>query len=118
MGFPLVLKYNPCCPALCYYPSNASREPNVDVYSLAATFYYAITGKLPTPSMERRLDNRPLIPPQQFNRQLSGYINDAIILGMALEKENRPQSMSTWLQQLDLSPPAVPIRVSARKMLT
>jgi hypothetical protein len=20
MGFPLVLKYNPCCPALCYYP--------------------------------------------------------------------------------------------------
>ena len=21
MGFPLVLKYNPCCPALCYYPA-------------------------------------------------------------------------------------------------
>ena len=21
MGFPLVLKYNPCCPALCYYPN-------------------------------------------------------------------------------------------------
>ena len=90
-----------------YKGSNASREPNVDVYSLAATFYYAITGKLPTPSMERRLDNRPLIPPQQFNRQLSGHINDAIILGMALEKENRPQSMSAWLEQLNLSPPPV-----------
>ncbi|PZV21045.1 MAG: serine/threonine protein kinase [Snowella sp.] len=90
-----------------YKGSNASREPNVDVYSLAATFYYSITGKFPTPSMERRLDNRPLIPPQQFNRQLSGHINDAIVLGMALEKEDRPQSMSVWLQQLDLSPPPV-----------
>jgi serine/threonine-protein kinase len=96
-----------------YKGSNASREPNVDVYSLAATFYYAITGKLPTPSMERRLDNRPLIPPQQFNRQLSRYINDAIILGMALEKENRPQSMSAWLQQLDLSPQ--PVEAKYRK---
>ncbi len=57
--------------------------------------------------MERRLDNRPLIPPQQFNRQLSGHINDAIVLGMALEKENRPQSMSVWLQQLDSSPSPV-----------
>lgn len=82
-----------------YKGSNASREPNVDVYSLAATFYYAITGKFPTPSMERRLDNRPLIPPQQINRQLSGYINDAIVLGMALEKEDRPQSMSVWLNK-------------------
>jgi serine/threonine protein kinase len=90
-----------------YKGSNASREPNVDVYSLAATFYYAITGKFPTPSMERRLDNRPLIPPQQLNRQLSEHINDAIVLGMALEKENRPQSMLAWLQQLDLSPPPV-----------
>jgi serine/threonine-protein kinase len=93
-----------------YKGSNASREPNVDVYSLAATFYYAVTGRFPTPSMERRLDNRPLIPPQQFNRQLSGHINDAIVLGMALEKENRPQSMLAWLQQLDLSPPAVSIQ--------
>ena len=49
--------------------------------------------------MERRLDNRPLIPPQQINRQLSGYINDAIVLGMAFEKEDRPQSMSVWLNK-------------------
>jgi serine/threonine-protein kinase len=58
--------------------------------------------------MERRLDNRLLIPPQQINRQLSGHINDAIVWGMALEKQNRPQSMSAWLQQLDLSPSPVP----------
>jgi serine/threonine protein kinase len=92
-----------------YKGSNASREPNVDVYSLAATFYYAVTGMFPTPSMERRLDNRPLIPPQQINRQLSGYINDAIVLGMALEKQNRPQSMSAWLEKFEPTPP-VPIQ--------
>jgi serine/threonine-protein kinase len=57
--------------------------------------------------MERRLDNRPLKSPKEINRNLSEHLNKAIILGMALEKENRPQSMSDWLQQLELPPPAV-----------
>jgi hypothetical protein len=30
MGFPLVLKYNPCCPALCYYPSKHRRGIYID----------------------------------------------------------------------------------------
>jgi serine/threonine-protein kinase len=57
--------------------------------------------------MERRLDNRPLKSPKEINRNLSEHINTAITQGMALEKENRPQSMSDWLQKLELPPPAV-----------
>ncbi|GBE74479.1 MULTISPECIES: serine/threonine protein kinase [Microcystis] len=85
----------------------SNRKPSVDVYTLAATFYYAVTGQKPTPSMERRLDNRPLTSPKEINPNLSDHLNKAITLGMALEKENRPQSMSDWLQQLELPPPPV-----------
>jgi serine/threonine-protein kinase len=85
----------------------SNRKPSVDVYTLAATFYYAVTGQKPTPSMERRLDNRPLTSPKEINPNLSDHLNKAITLGMALKKENRPQSMSDWLQQLESPPPAV-----------
>ncbi len=84
----------------------SNRKPSVDVYTLAATFYYAVTGQKPTPSMERR-DNHPLTSPKEINPNLSDHLNKAITLGMALEKENRPQSMSDWLQQLELPPPPV-----------
>jgi len=90
-----------------YGGSKANRQPSVDIYALAASFYYAVTGQKPTPSMERRLDNRPLTSPKEINRNLSDHLNKAITLGMALEKENRPQSMSDWLQQLELPPPPV-----------
>lgn len=79
----------------------------MDIYALAASFYYAVTGQKPTPSMERRLDNRPLTLPKEINPNLSDHLNTAITLGMALEKENRPQSMSDWLQQLESPPPPV-----------
>jgi serine/threonine-protein kinase len=90
-----------------YKGSKANRQPSVDIYALAASFYYAVTGQKPTPSMERRLDNRPLTSPKEINPNLSDHLNTAITLGMALEKENRPQSMSDWLQQLELPPPPV-----------
>ncbi|MFM7884170.1 MAG: serine/threonine protein kinase, partial [Microcystis panniformis] len=90
-----------------YKGSKANRQPSVDIYALAASFYYAVTGQKPTPSMERRLDNRPLTLPKEINPNLSDHLNKAITLGMALEKENRPQSMSDWLQQLELPPPPV-----------
>jgi serine/threonine-protein kinase len=90
-----------------YRGSKANRQPSVDIYALAASFYYAVTGQKPTPSMERRLENRPLKSPKEINPDLSEHLNKAITLGMSLEKENRPQSMSDWLQQLELPPPAV-----------
>ena len=92
---------------ILYDASEANRQPSVDIYALAASFYYAATGQKPTTSMERRLDNRPLKSPKEINPNLSEHLNTAIVLGMALEKENRPQLMSDWLQQLELPPPPV-----------
>jgi serine/threonine protein kinase len=87
--------------------TQGSRELTVDIYSLAATLYYAVTGKSPTSSLERKLNSTSLTPPQQINRKISDRLNQAILQGMALEAEDRPHSMQVWLEMLE-APQATP----------
>ncbi|MFM6487793.1 MAG: serine/threonine protein kinase, partial [Dolichospermum sp.] len=56
-----------------------------DIYSLAATFYYAITGQLPETALKRKIDNKRLIPPQELISGISNELNLAILKGMELE---------------------------------
>lgn len=85
--------------------------PTVDVYTLAGTLYYAVTGKLPMYALDRKYDGIPLEPPTQHNKQLSKRIERAILSGLALEYQDRPQSMREFLQQLEPEPePPVPQR--------
>jgi serine/threonine-protein kinase len=86
---------------------DGSREPTVDVYCLAATLYYALTGRSPTTSLARKLYNASLTPPEEIISGISDQLNDAIIEGMALEAKDRPQSMQAWLAMLE-APKAMP----------
>ncbi|NEQ69636.1 MAG: serine/threonine protein kinase [Symploca sp. SIO2D2] len=79
-----------------------SRKPNVDVYCLAATLYYTVTGKCPIASRDRKLGDVPLPPPQQLVPSISQHLSRAIMKGMALEEKNRPQSMQQWLHEIEL----------------
>ncbi|MHC0063795.1 serine/threonine protein kinase [Nostoc sp. UIC 10890] len=81
--------------------TRGSREPTVDVYCLAATIYYAMTGQSPTPSLARKLHNASLKQPKQIIPSISKRLNQAILKGMALEAKDRPQSMKAWLAMLD-----------------
>ncbi|MFM6192674.1 GUN4 domain-containing protein [Planktothrix sp.] len=85
-----------------------SGKPTVDVYCLAASLYYAITGKLPTQALTRKLKNQALIPPNKLVR-ISNKINDAILKGLGLEPEQRPQTMAEFLRLLDTQPQPVQI---------
>ncbi|MEH2263434.1 serine/threonine protein kinase [Nostoc sp.] len=85
-----------------------SREPTVDVYCLAATVYYAVTGKPPTTSQARKLGDTSLTPPKQINPSISEQLNQAILKGMALEAKDRPQSMEVWLAMLE-APKVMPL---------
>jgi serine/threonine protein kinase len=76
------------------------RKPYVDVYSLAASLYYAIAAKRPTESFQRKAYNMPLVSPQEHISSISNELNQAILKGMELEPENRPQSMQEWLKLL------------------
>ncbi|MEY3868691.1 MAG: hypothetical protein RLZZ338_2582, partial [Cyanobacteriota bacterium] len=76
-----------------------SGKPTVDVYCLASSLYYAITGKLPTPSLHRRLRNASLDAPKQLSK-ISDRVNNAILKGMAIEPEDRYQTMQEFVTSL------------------
>ena len=71
-------------------------DPRVDIYTLAASLYYAVTGQNPTKAYDRR-DGEELIPPQRHVASLSNGLNRAIIAGMEFEANQRPASVSDWL---------------------
>jgi hypothetical protein len=77
-----------------------NRQVTIDIYTLAASLYYAVTGKRPESSLDRKLYNKPLIPPNKYVVGISDGLNRAILKGMNLEAEYRPQSMREWLKLL------------------
>jgi serine/threonine-protein kinase len=83
-----------------YEQMGGNRQVTIDVYTLAASLYYAVTGKRAESSLDRKLYNKPLIPPNKFVFSISDELNLAILKGMNLEAEYRPQSMREWLKLL------------------
>ncbi|MBP5971296.1 serine/threonine protein kinase [Brasilonema sp. CT11] len=94
--------------------SSGSREPTVDVYCLAATLYYTVTGQRPTTSLARKLNNTSLTPPKRIFPGISDKLNKAILKGMALEAKDRPQSMQAWLKMLEAPKVTKPATKSPR----
>ena len=62
-------------------------------HNSAASFYYLLTGEIPTPSLARKFNNDELIEPKQHNHKISDRINEAILKGMEIEPGDRPQSV-------------------------
>ncbi|MDY6940192.1 MAG: serine/threonine-protein kinase [Cyanobacteriota bacterium] len=93
------------------------RSPAVDLYTLAASLYYAVTGKLPMSAMEQKLRNRSITPPQKYCPQLGDGLNAAILAAMALEPQNRPESVAAWLAQLvgEKAQPQVDIEIDEKR---
>ncbi|AFY83466.1 serine/threonine-protein kinase [Oscillatoria acuminata] len=88
-----------------------SREPTVDIYTLSASLYYALSGEYPTSSVERKIDDVELLTPKELVPSLSDRINEAVLKGMELTPHNRPQTMDEWVSLLE-SP--IPTTVSHR----
>jgi len=81
------------------YELEAPRGEYIDVYALAATLYSLLTAFVPTSADDRRR-NITLIPPQHFNPNISDRVNQAIIRGMELQPNYRPQTVQQWLDLL------------------
>lgn len=85
-----------------YEQMQGNRQPTVDIYSLAATLYYAVTGHCPTSALDQKLLDKDLIPPKQLASNITDGLNQSILLGMELEAEDRPQSIEDWLRLVEL----------------
>jgi len=88
-----------------YEQRRGSAKPTVDVYALAASLYFAVTGEIPAEAVDRKLKNTRLVPPQQIVSSLSGYVVSAITKGMEIEAHKRSKNMQVWLDILE--PPIV-----------
>jgi len=80
-----------------YEQMQGVRLPTVDIYCLAATLYYAVTGQYPAIALDRKYHYAVLEEPRQYAR-ISRQLNSAILAGMEIEAANRPQSMQEWLK--------------------
>ncbi|MDY6806700.1 MAG: serine/threonine-protein kinase [Cyanobacteriota bacterium] len=78
--------------------TKGEKSPTLDIYALAASLYYLVTGETPTPSFMRKLENQELVAPKEINSSISDDLNLAILMGMAVEQKDRPQSIEEWLK--------------------
>ncbi|WP_449418861.1 GUN4 domain-containing protein [Phormidium nigroviride] len=99
---PTVINTNthPCNPAFAPWEQHieGSGKPTVDIYALAASLYYAVTGERPTPSLQRQFQKATLKPAKDFG--VKDWVSLAIEKGMASDPTKRPQSMKDWLGYL------------------
>ncbi|MTJ30401.1 bifunctional serine/threonine-protein kinase/formylglycine-generating enzyme family protein [Aphanizomenon sp. UHCC 0183] len=93
------------------FENRSNFTPALDIYALAATLYVIIAVHeppfipLPSPYLNAKimLDMKMAIePPQKYNSQISQKVNDAILKGMELDYQNRPQSISEWFRFLGI----------------
>ncbi|MDR2533372.1 MAG: protein kinase [Tannerellaceae bacterium] len=77
-------------------------SPCPDIYSLGATMYNVLTGKIPAESILRA--TRPLVPPVELNPAISRKTEKAIQKAMQIHPNDRFQTVSEMMAALDFPP--------------
>jgi serine/threonine-protein kinase len=81
-------------------------EATVDIYTLATTLYFALTGEVPAKASDRKKaqdnkQNDPLIPIKRIRPDISDYLIIAIAKGMSVKAKDRYKTMEAWLKDLE-----------------
>jgi serine/threonine protein kinase len=91
-----------------------------DMYSLAATLYMVVTGKVPfgdhsnVMKVYKKKMANAIDPPNRLVPELSKQVNDAILRGLRAERKERPASVLEFISSL---PEESTIRTSARAVV-
>ncbi len=71
---------------------SARTDPRTDIYSLGATLYAALSGKIPEDGLARVMDNVPLTPIREHNPEISRGLAAAIEKAMEAYPDDRYQT--------------------------
>lgn len=100
------------------YTSRGKQGPWTDIYAAAATLYFLITGKPPLDAADRVMDD-DLKPLEKAARDVPPRIAEAVMQGLGLLPEARPQTVRAFQDQLlgvpepEEAPPPEPPREPA-----
>ena len=92
------------------YTRRGRQGPFTDVYALAATFYRAITGKVPTDSIER-IDEDDLTLPSSLGCDITSVEESALLKALAVNPADRFANMVEFKEALNGS---VPVAVTVQ----
>ncbi|MDR2496943.1 MAG: protein kinase [Tannerellaceae bacterium] len=81
-------------------------SPCPDIYSLGATMYNLLTGKIPAESILRA--TRPLVPPVELNPLISRKTEKAILKAMQIHPADRFQTVNEMMAALDFPADSAP----------
>ncbi|MBE5894786.1 MAG: hypothetical protein E7285_03880 [Lachnospiraceae bacterium] len=81
------------------YTRHGKQGPYTDIYTVGASFYFAITGKRPPDSIDR-IEEDNLIPPSSLGVSIPRMKEDAILMAMSVQPAERFKSMAAFKQAL------------------
>ena len=93
-GFSVELK--PGFAPLEQYSKNGKQGPYTDVYALACTYYYSLTGKM-IPSAVDRLEGKEYEPLCRVNPEISAAVSAGVDRALELDYRSRIQSMKEFV---------------------
>jgi serine/threonine-protein kinase len=84
-------------------------DHRTDQFSTSVVFYEMLTGELPYDGLggfgSDYTNHPPLIPPSKKRREVSRSLNDVIVRGLSLDRNQRYETSTAWLQALNHAMP-------------
>ncbi len=83
------------------YSSNGIQGPWTDIYSLAATMYYALMGETPPVPQDRAMGECELIRPSEKGIDIPPREEEWLLKGLEVKWSSRPETVSHWRMMLE-----------------
>lgn len=98
------------------YSRSGNQGPWTDVYALAATYYYMVTGTKP-PGAPERIAGAKVIPIEKKVPGIPGYIGRAVEHALSEDGQERPQTVLEFLEEMGLlQKPYVQLKIGGQNI--